>query len=499
MVSRGVLVIALLTLVAAGATRPVFGPPRLVATATGVGGMTEQEIGDINGDGVSDLVVTRIAFPIAHSTFPVGVFLGDGRGGYRDGSSLFTGPTPRTQHGRQIVIADLNGDRRNDIFVADHGFDGPPFPGFPNTLVLSTPDGKLVDASANLPPSSGFSHSAAAADVDRDGDVDLYVGNICCGDGTPPELLLNDGSGRFARAAGRLPVPDGNRYTRSLFVDANGDGAPDLVLGADNMTRSSAVLLNDGAGDFRSVPNALPPKEFGPTGILISLATLDANRDGRADLIAGFQRADFTGRRIQVLIGNGDGTFRDETAARLPTQSEGAHWPYAIRVADLNGDGRADFGVALSQSAQPERPALYVDDGTGTFRMTIAQRTGPVFSFVDANRDDRPDILSSQSGETERHELQLQLQLAPPPKPGRVTATAVGSTIRVAWRASAGDERYEVWRASRGAPRRLVGRVFDTSFTDRRVRTGVLYSYWVRAANAIGKSGFAGPARARRR
>jgi hypothetical protein len=141
--------------------------------------------GDVNADGIADLVVTRLAFPIAHATFPIGVFLGDGRGGFRDGSSLFLGPIPRTQHGRQIVIADFNADRRNDIFVADHGYDAMPFAGHPNTLALSTAEGKLVDASGNLPPESGFSHSATAADVDRDGDVDLYVGNLCCGDAPP--------------------------------------------------------------------------------------------------------------------------------------------------------------------------------------------------------------------------------------------------------------------------------------------------------------------------
>jgi hypothetical protein len=210
MIGRSIVAMAVLGLVAsAGAAvdrTPRFGPAVVVATASGVGGLSEQEMGDMNGDGVSDIVVTRLAFPLAHATFPIGIFLGDGRGGFVDGSSMFAGPIPRTQHGRQIVIADFNGDRRNDIFVADHGYDAEPFPGQPNTLVLSTADGRLVDASSNLPPSSGFSHSAAAADIDRDGDVDLYVGNLCCGDGTPPELLLNDGAGRFSRSSGRLPA-----------------------------------------------------------------------------------------------------------------------------------------------------------------------------------------------------------------------------------------------------------------------------------------------------
>lgn len=503
-----VLAVALLALaLPAGAAvdvAPRFGPPALVATATGVGGLSEQESGDVNGDGLGDLVVTRLAFPLAHATFPIGVFLSNGRGGFTDGSSLFAGPIPRTQHGRQIVIADFNGDRRNDIFVADHGYDAEPFPGHPNTLVLSTPDGRLADASGNLPPSSGFSHSAAAADVDRDGDVDLYVGNLCCGDRTPPELLLNDGSGRFSRSSNLLPAAvvhtTQGRYTRSLFVDANGDGAPDLVLGAENNTRASIVLLNDGAGRFREVAGALPPKAFGPTAITISLAALDANRDGKPDLIAGFQRADFTGRRLQVLIGNGDGTFRDETSTRLPAQDEGPSWAYAIRVADLDADGDSDFGVALSQGPQNEQPPLYIAGANGVFRPSVLTDTLPVYSFVDGNRDGRLDIVGSISGGsagTERHELQLQLTA--PRTPTGVTASRTRrDRIRVTWRAVAHAERYQIWRATKGERRRLVGTSTGLRFDDRRAARGVSV-YWVRAVNAVGTSPFSAAATGRRR
>jgi FG-GAP-like repeat len=484
------------------AVTPHFGVPTIVATAVAVGGATEQETGDVNADGIADLVVTRLAFP-SYETFPIGVFLGDGRGGFRDGSSLFTGPIPRTQHGRQIVIADFNGDRRNDIFVADHGYDAEPFPGYPNTLALSTPEGRLVDASGNMPAESGFSHSAAAADVDRDGDVDIYVGNLYGGDQTPAEILLNSGTGHFTRGVGLLPPLfeefNRNRYARALFVDANGDGTQDLVLGAENNTLSSAVLLNDGTGHFRSVPNALPPKAFGPRSITIALGALDFNRDGRVDLIAGFQREDFSGRRLQVLVGNGDGTFRDETAARLPVQSEGTAWPYAIRVADLNGDGRADFGVALGQGGA-ERPALYVDDGTEVFRMSVLGDTGAIFSFVDADRDRHPDILSSYAGGTvgtERHALQLQLAL--PARPSRfVAASTQRGSIRLTWGRVSGADRYEVWRASKGSVRKRISVTTNARFEDRRVRPRVLYRYWVRAVNAVGPSAFSAQQSARR-
>jgi VCBS repeat protein/thrombospondin type 3 repeat protein len=411
----GLAIGALVSAQAAGALGPPpeFAAPVEVATAHGVGSLTQLESGDINGDGHPDVIVTRIAYPLAREQFPVGVFLGDGRGGFQDGSSLFDGPPPRTEHGRQILIADFNGDGRNDIFVADHGYDADPFPGHQNTLALSTPTGKLVDATANLPAASDYSHSAATADIDRDGDQDIYVGNMYGGD-SPPYLLINDGTGHFTRdTTGRLPAAttdrNQNRYSRSLFLDANGDGAPDLLLGADNNTPSSVLLTNDGSGRFSAVPNALPPKEFGATGFTISMASVDVNDDGKVDVLMCFQRPDFSGRRLQVLIGNGDGTFRDETATRLPEQpDEPPGFTDAIRVADLNNDGREDF--AVSGSGMTEQLLVYLDDGAGVFR--ARRPTGVsvnVFTFLDANGDGREDVFTSLGGDTERHSVLRQL------------------------------------------------------------------------------------------
>jgi hypothetical protein len=406
------LICALAIPATASAAGPEFAPPREVATATGVGSLTELEPGDLNGDGHPDVVVTRIAYPLAYATFPIGIFLGDGTGGFQDGASLFDGSPPRTQHGRQIVIADFNGDARDDLFVADHGYDAMPFPGHQNALALSTPDARLVDATSNLPPASDFSHSAAAADIDGDGDQDIYVGNLWGGD-SPPYLLLNDGSGHFVRGAGLLPDAQTdrnlNRYSRSRFLDVNGDAGPDLILGAENNTSNSVVLSNDGTGHFAVVPNALPAKEFGPTAITISTATLNINHDSAPDLILGFQRQDFSGRRLQVLIGNGDGTFRDETSARLPEPpDENSSWPYAIRVGDLNSDERADFSVVAN--GMPEPVVLYLDDGSGIFRPhRPAGLQTSTFALVDADTDGRLDVFSSLGGTVERHFVHRQL------------------------------------------------------------------------------------------
>lgn len=416
---------------------------------------------------------------------------------------MWSGPPARTEFGRQIIIADFNGDHRNDIFVADHGYDAPPFPGHPNTLVLSTADGKLVDASGSLPPESGFSHSAAAADVNGDGSIDLYVGNLCtaCTD-APPEILLNDGTGHFTRRTDLLPadladVDDHHRYTRSLFVDVNGDGAPDLVLGADDHTLDSRVLLNDGSGHFYDAPAPLPPKALGPGSILISLATLDVNRDGKPDLIAGFQNGDFTGRRLQILIGNGDGTFRDETTQRLPRQDSGQGWPYAIRTADFNGDGLPDFTVDVNAYPIEDAP-IYLDDGTGVYvPVPFGGNPGQFWAIVDANGDGHPDIFSVLSGNPEQHFVQLEL--VPPAAPHGLRAAGRRDGIHLSWSPDAGL-RYEIWRAvGASGTRKLVGKVTGGRFDDTRAGRGVTYTYVLRARNAAGAGPFTDPVRARRR
>ncbi len=212
------------------------------------------------------------------------------------------------------------------------------------------------------------------------------------------------------------------------------------------------------------------------------------------DLLAGFQNEDFSGRRLQVLIGNGAGRFRDEIAQRLPEQDAGAGWPYAIRLADVNGDGRLDFGVSVHGAN--ERAPLYLDDGSGTYHPLPIHSSQFMFVYSDANGDRRPDIASISGNNTEQ--LDVQLQLVAPVAPVRLRAAPIPGGIRVSWTPVPGADRYEVWRSAPRLRRRLIASTPQPPFKDGTARRGVRYTYVARSVNELGKSPFSASATSRR-
>lgn len=377
---------------------PRFSEPQFLLELNRPPGLDMVGRGDFDGNGWTDLVVARLDFGTTR-TFEIDILLNDGRGHLREGTSLlFSGPVPRTQMAREIVIADFNGDGRTDIFVADEGQDAEPWPGYQNTLVLSTADGRLVDATSNLPQQFDQTHSAAAADIDADGDVDLYVGNLG-GGGKPPDILLNDGAGGFEVAVGLLPPEQRdlskNWYTTSEFADVNNDTFPDLILGQGDPNRDSHVLLNDGTGRFSRMQTRLPPTLFAPNQQLLDIKAADISGDGYLDLFLVDTRNAYFGRYIQVLINNGDGTFRDETPARLP-QAMNAEPPIRfLDLLDLDYDGDVDIVGYAWEGGHP----FYLNDGRGYFHPWDKpfEIHGHVFALLDLTADGRRDIVRGWS------------------------------------------------------------------------------------------------------
>jgi len=351
---------------------------------------------DFNGDGRLDLLSAWFYYPLADQAQTITVHLGNGNGSFQlpGTTTVFGGSTiPRTVHPRELVIADFNGDGRDDVFIADHGYDRDPFPGWQNQLLLSGSGGKWYDRTAtHLPRRADFTHSATAADVDGDGDIDLYTGDLSGWQGKGPRILLNDGAGRFTVGAGRLPemVSSGmESFTTSLFGDFDGDGDQDLFLGKFNAP-GSRLLLNDGSGRFTPSSKALPAAPFGIEAGVIDSHAVDLNGDGRLDIVLDVQRnGSVGGRAIQVLINRGGGKFADESSQRVDVAWASTDWVKYLHFADFNGDGHKDILTEVFGKAE-----LLLNNGEGYFFEPLDNE----FSFSgslevgDFNGDGKADV-----------------------------------------------------------------------------------------------------------
>ena len=391
--------------------------------------------GDVNGDGHEDVVLQLWAGDLTapRPPSPLVILVNDGAGNLVDGTTtVIAGPIPEVSFVRGFIIEDFNGDGQNDIFMSNHGREDT-FDGEQNRLLLSGPDGRLRDVSAqNLPQIVDFSHGSSAADVDGDGDIDLWVNNYALGR-DPSYLMLNDGSGAFRIVADLGPMAYGKpgasfvgpngRLPDALvgwsplwahFIDAENDGDADLYLGRidlrigdepiadESQLGRIEMLLNDGTGRFTlASADAIPPPQIGSIWTTQDSIHADLNQDGLHDLL--LYQSDHTflrGHFVQVLISNGDGTFRDETALRLPAQVRAfqGYGPHRLWFRDINGDGHNEILIFLYRDGDPDFSYWtysYLNMGNGVFTSLPDDFVDvhPTGAPVDVNGDGWVDFL----------------------------------------------------------------------------------------------------------
>jgi hypothetical protein len=386
---------------------------------------------DLDDDGDSDVVLLENSVPDRSSPLKgrVTIWANDGSGAFRDVTASTLGGAPVTPDlPRDLEVVDVNGDRRPDLVVAQHGFDdgSPPFPGAPNLLLVRRPDGTLREVAAEaLRPydRDGFTHSIAAADIDCDGDVDLFEGNFAIsGSAPPPHLQINDGSGRFQAAddrlpdeiTGRKPLPGTFTGGRSLigaseFCDVDRDGDADLVLGMQGVR--DLLLLNDGFGRFRFGPmGALPQAHFGDeTHATVETKCADVDLDGWPDLVVSSTDAAsasqfYTRPHLALWRNDGKGAFVDATPADLP-QSFSRGWIRRVDVGDVNADGWPDI---LASDDLEEYPRLFVNQQGRFIERVLSTPSGidlrgaPMY-LIDVDGNGRMDLYAARR--TERHYL----------------------------------------------------------------------------------------------
>ena len=284
---------------------------------------------DVDGDGDLDLFVGN--------TPPLGGYPGtDGTNELwiNEGGGTFTAMTGGPASGAGVLTtigawADVDGDGDQDLFVGNMG-DGNPSYGHANELWINSGSGTFTAATGGPVGGNAQTLTAAWADVDGDGDQDLIVGN---GDSAPPELWINDGSGAFTASASAMPSGE---ISVAVFGDVDGDGDLDLFTAAP--FGPSKLWINDGSGGFTEKTGGGAPSSGKKTQ---AAAWADADGDGDLDLYLGNDECgsgDECENELWVNDGSGELTRTTGTLA-------GAGGTRAVAWGDVNGDGRVDLFV----------------------------------------------------------------------------------------------------------------------------------------------------------
>lgn len=348
---------------------------------------------DMDNDGDFDAVLISNANP-ALTTTAIRVLINDGHGNFTENTkAVISGSVPELVSPRQTVVADFNGDGRPDFFFADQGLDEAPFVGAQNSLMLSGPNG-YTNATSTLPQVKDFSHSATAADIDGDGDLDIFVGNLDVAQG--PYLLINDGTGHFTKDASRLgiasDVASHGTYTTAAVFDSDGDKDADLFLGWDGTANGSTsrLLINDGKGKFTVTDIKTAKNET-----FVDAKSIDVNGDGRLDLIVGGTNPDYKGGFIRVIVNQGDNKFADETSSRI-FGGTAENWGYRVTLADVDGDGATDLVVTSGTGQSP----VLINDGSGHFAklpgLISGLNTYDIITPADINNDGILDFIAQR-------------------------------------------------------------------------------------------------------
>jgi hypothetical protein len=212
-----------------------FQAPRVLAAEKGyyVGQLF---VGDFNGDGVPDLLVTQFTGRPGDQQGRVTVFLGNGDGTFRDRIT-----TPFGGDGGYTVVGDFYGDGILD--VASLNVSSPTV-----SVLPGNGDGTFGPAQNFAVGDSGYGTVLVAADFDGDGHLDLAVGSTFAG-GNRVAVLRNNGDGSFGPPESVETRPDRAVVTVAVG-DFNGDGRPDLFEASastlDLQEFAVTVYLNQG-------------------------------------------------------------------------------------------------------------------------------------------------------------------------------------------------------------------------------------------------------------
>ena len=300
-------------------------------------------------------------------------------------------PKMLSTEGPHIAVADVNGDRLDDMFIGgakDHA----------GRLLLQKTNGEFAASNVPVFEQDAVSEDVGAVffDADGDGDRGLYVvsGGSEFSEGASAlqdRLYLNHGRGAFRKAVDNIPS-ESNSGSRVAAADYDQDGDIDLFVGGRlvpwkyGLDPRSMLLRNDGRGRFTDVTDAVAPG-LAEIGMVTDALWYDVGSDGRLDLVV-------VGEWMPIVIfrNAGGGSL---TRANTPGLEKSHGWWNRIVAGDFTRDGRVDFvvgnfGLNSRLRASADEPAtMYVKDFDGNgFAEQIVACYNQGESYPLALRDD---------------------------------------------------------------------------------------------------------------
>lgn len=294
------------------------------------------------------------------------------------------------------VFFDADGDKDADLYVVSGGVEYNPLSApYQDRLYLNDGKGNFSRDKHALPVEYASGSCVAAADYDKDGDVDLFVGGGVLPTRYPSPaqslLLINNGNGKFTNAGGDVAneLSHLGIITAALWSDTDNDGYDELLVTGEWMP---LVIFKNTNGSLQRM--SLPPAITAASGWWKSIATADFDKDGDNDYVMGnmglnnrfkpgltaplsVYAKDFNGngKTDPVLTYFLDGkeytiAGRDEIATRIPAIKKKFDTYEKFSVAAFPGIFSSDQLDGAIQYHATEFASVYIENkGGGQFEM----------------------------------------------------------------------------------------------------------------------------------
>jgi enediyne biosynthesis protein E4 len=305
-------------------------------------------------------------------------------------------PNYLSRQGPCIAVADINKDGLEDFFMGGAK-------GQASKIFTQNKNGQFVlSAQSALPKEiAGETVAAAFFDADNDGDNDLYAASggyeFTENDAALQDrLYINDGKGNFSKKENALPQMLTSKGCVKV-ADVDGDGDMDLFVGGRVVPGkypaipNSYILLNDGKGNFTDATTVVC-EAVKKTGMVTDALWADINNDKQPDLIIAGEWMP-----VKIFI-NQKGKLTDASLTYIHFESTG--WWNTINANDMDGDGDIDLILGNCGSntqfkvSEKEPMQLYYKDfdGNGSVDPVLCYYINGV-SYPAASRDDLTDQL----------------------------------------------------------------------------------------------------------